>query len=175
MWRIAIFLTAGVQKREWLLKNFEEVADRFSKQCNCEWVLLGGDNRSKIYALQFCQKHPALHTFNFTGQTSLRETCAILQQCDAYLGGDTGPMHIAAAVHLPGVVLSCHPKTGKASHANSPVRFGPWQNSNMIVLRPYALLPECYDGCAFTKSHCINQISVEEVCHSLARCLNENT
>ncbi len=38
-------------------------------------------------------------------KTSLRELTAFLRKANFYLGGDTGPMHIAAAVDTPCVSL----------------------------------------------------------------------
>ena len=103
---------------------------------------------------------------NYVGKTTLRETIGILRRVDFYLGGDTGPMHLAAACKLPGVVISCHPRGAAIDHSNSPYRFGPWQDEMMMVLQPYAL-PGCEDGCVKNYAHCINQITVADVCHTL--------
>ena len=42
---------------------------------------------------------------DFTNKTSLRETCALLERCRALVTGDSGPMHLAAAVGTPVLAL----------------------------------------------------------------------
>ncbi len=95
-------------------------------------------------------------------------TKVIIKICfnaDAYLGGDTGPMHMAAAAGTTGVVLSCHPIGADGNHFNAPERFGPWQGK-MTVLRPLPL-SGCEHGCAKEYAHCINQIRVDDVVESM--------
>jgi ADP-heptose:LPS heptosyltransferase len=42
---------------------------------------------------------------DITGSTSLRDLAAIAQKCDLFVSGDTGPLHIAAAVGTPTLSL----------------------------------------------------------------------
>ncbi|MDR2075819.1 MAG: glycosyltransferase family 9 protein [Desulfovibrio sp.] len=42
---------------------------------------------------------------DLTGRTSLRETCALLSLCRCLISGDSGPLHLAAAVGAPVVGL----------------------------------------------------------------------
>jgi heptosyltransferase-2 len=42
---------------------------------------------------------------NVVGRTSIAETAALLAQCDLFVGNDSGPMHIAAAVGTPVVAV----------------------------------------------------------------------
>lgn len=42
---------------------------------------------------------------DFTNKTTLRETCALLERCRALVTGDSGPMHLAAAVDTPVLAL----------------------------------------------------------------------
>lgn len=41
------------------------------------------------------------HEWDFTNQTNLRETCALLAQADLMVTGDSGPMHLACGVQTP--------------------------------------------------------------------------
>lgn len=42
---------------------------------------------------------------DLTNATTLRETCALLAQCDMLVTGDSGPMHLAGAVGTPVIAL----------------------------------------------------------------------
>ena len=48
---------------------------------------------------------------------NLRHLAALISTCDVYIGNDTGPMHIAAAVDTPVVALF---------GSTNPIRSGPY-------------------------------------------------
>jgi len=160
--RIAVFMTAGSKKREWNINCFRELIEQILREYNCQFILMGYGRDAECKASYIKEKTKNKNVFDLTGKATLRETYAMLKFCNIYLGGDTGPMHMAVAAGLSGVVLSCHPITGDLNHYNSPARFGPWNNSRMIVLRPQPIAG-CERGCVSDEAHCINNISVEDV------------
>ena len=162
---IAVFPCAGNRKREWDVSNYISVMKQLKEQYFIRFFLLG-DSKNTAEATARIMEVMGGGVSNYVGKTTLRETIGILRRVDFYLGGDTGPMHLAAACKLPGVVISCHPRGAAIDHSNSPYRFGPWQDEMMMVLQPYAL-PGCEDGCVKNYAHCINQITVADVCHTL--------
>lgn len=168
--RIALFMTAGSRRREWKEEYYREVIGNIVSLGNCQIVLMGCGGKAESKALDIKKYFTDDEVLNLTGKTSLKETYAVLKLCDVYLGGDTGPMHMAVAAGLTGVVLSCHPITGNLDHENSPVRFGPWNSNQMKVLRPRPL-PGCEGGCNHDEAHCINNISVSDVCKALKQYL----
>lgn len=168
--RIALFMTAGSRRREWDTTHFKEVIGNILRSEDCQFVLMGSGNEAEAKALDIKKYFSGDEVLNLTGKTTLRETYAVLKLCDVYLGGDTGPMHMAVAAGLKGVVLSCHPITGILNHDNSPARFGPWNDNQMTVLRPKPM-PGCEDGCNHNEAHCINNISVSDVCEELKQYL----
>jgi heptosyltransferase-2 len=92
----------------------------------------------------------------------IRETCALLELCDLFIGNDTGAAHLAAAMNCPTLVISRHPRNGDPAHPNSPVRFAPYCAESR-VLQPERGLDGCADRCRHIGPHCIRQISVSEV------------
>ena len=92
----------------------------------------------------------------------LRVVAAILSRCSLFVGNDSGPLHLASAVGLPVVEISCHAVGGDAGHLNSPDRFGPLAARTAIV-RPKFFLGDCHGGCKKDTAHCITTISVQEV------------
>jgi heptosyltransferase-2 len=92
--------------------------------------------------------------YDLVGRTTLRENAAILSQCRLVIANDSGLGHIAAAVGVPCVVISCHPKTGDPLHPNSPRRFRPWGVESRI-LQPDVPAAPCITGCSASDAHCI--------------------
>ena len=157
--KIALSIASGSPRREWPIENFIElIKELFPKKKIC-WVIVGAGKRAVDSAQQIEKEYPFV--INLVNKTSLRETVAVIADCDMYLGGDTGLMHIAAALGKSGVVISCHPIGADENHANSPKRFGPWQ-SPMRIIRPKALRG-CEHGCNQEDAHCICEIKVENV------------
>jgi len=65
------------------------------------------------------------------GMTSLNELAALIDECDLYIGGDTGPTHIAASTSTPVVALY--------GENSDPIAWGPW-GSNERVVTPHAVV-----------------------------------
>jgi len=156
--KIVLSISSGSPKREWPAEKFIELVKELTP-FNIAWVIVGAGERAVTNAREIEKVCPFV--INLVNQTTLRETAAIIDACDIYLGGDTGLMHIAAALKKKGVVISCHPIGADEDHANSPKRFGPWK-SPMQIVRPKAL-PGCEHGCNREDAHCIREISVEDV------------
>lgn len=95
-------------------------------------------------------------------RTPLGAVASILSRCALFVGNDSGPMHLASAVGLPVVEISCHPVGGDPQNANSPDRFGPLARLKAII-RPRAVSENCLKGCVEDTPHCIAEICVEEV------------
>jgi lipopolysaccharide core biosynthesis protein len=156
--KIVLSISSGSPKREWPAEKFIELVKELTP-FNIAWVIVGAGERAVTNARKIEEACPFVA--NLVNQTTLRETAAIIDACDIYLGGDTGLMHIAAALKKTGVVISCHPIGADEDHANSPKRFGPWK-SPMQIVHPKAL-PGCEHGCNREDAHCIREVSVEDV------------
>jgi ADP-heptose:LPS heptosyltransferase len=54
---------------------------------------------------------------NIAGKTSIGELAAQLEQCDLFIGNDSSPMHLAAAVDIPVIAIF---------GPTSPQEYGPY-------------------------------------------------
>lgn len=102
------------------------------------------------------------------GKTTIKQLAAISEASDLFLGVDSAPMHIAAAVGTP--VIALFGPTGAYS-------WGPWDNSedgrsnvkglrykHIVVQRDWDCVPCGRDGCEGTKiSRCLEDIKPEEI------------
>ncbi|HUW79885.1 MAG TPA: glycosyltransferase family 9 protein [Acidocella sp.] len=77
-------------EKRWPEQNFAELAQALLIPS----VIIGGAGEA--------QNIPGL---NLTGQTSLAELAAVIARASVAIGNDTGPMHLAAALNIPSVVL----------------------------------------------------------------------
>ena len=134
--KIVLGIGAGDPNRKYPVEKFLVALKELLKK-NLVFVIVGG--KSELEAANFLEKNlPAGKVLNLVGKTTLRETEAVISQTNFYLGNDTGVMHMAAAAHLPSVVihrdvigleLAFH-----KFHINF-YKFLPWQ-TKAIILRP---------------------------------------
>jgi heptosyltransferase-3 len=106
--------------------------------------------------------HPArAHVTDLVGALALRELAALAGQARVFVGVDSAPMHIAAAMGTPTVALfgpSC------------ALEWGPWQVSRRVITsRMHPCRPCGIDGCGGGKvSVCLTVIGADEV-HAAVR------
>lgn len=157
---IAFGIGASDLKRRWGIGGFVNVGKQLVRYYGVRVILVGGSaewNFAEIIAEELKGA-----VINASGMLRLRATAALLKRCLLYIGHDTGAMHIAAAVGIPVVEISCHPRTGSPYSWNAPERFGPW-GVPCRILQPEYPLPPCREECISYKPHCILQITPKEV------------
>lgn len=160
---IALVASASNNKREWAPEKFSFLMTKIVKDNkNVRFIVLGDKTNTEKIKNKIVNNFLASYVIDCVGKTTLRQTYTILKRCNFFIGLDTGPMHMAAATNVNGIVLSCHPKNGDKQHGNAPERFGPWK-SRLKVIRPLNGLGDCKDSCTKNYAHCINQITVEQV------------
>lgn len=96
-------------------------------------------------------------------RTSLRELAWLLSRCDLYLGGDTGPMHLAAIMQTPAVALFA---------PSDPARVHPWQVPYRIVEPENVQCLHCWEK-KHCERNCINEIRVSRVVTAVRSLLKE--
>jgi heptosyltransferase-3 len=97
---------------------------------------------------------------DLSGQLSLKELAALAERAKLFVGVDSAPMHIAAAMGTPTVALF---------GPSGDIEWGPWRTAHRIVASTYHPCRPCgLDGCGGGKiSECLTTLPVERV---LAAC-----
>ena len=96
-------------------------------------------------------------------------SAALIRHATAFLGMDSGPAHIAAALHTPAAVIFSHPGSGSPSHVGAPQRFRPWGDPDQVlIVQPDAPLAPCVEGCEADEPHCITQLDVDAIYPAIA-------
>jgi ADP-heptose:LPS heptosyltransferase len=85
-------------RKRWQLANFIQVADYLQTETGFQVALIGG--QEDIENSQVIQK-AVPKVINTTGRFKLAETAVFLKHCRLYLGNDSGPLHLAAAMRTP--------------------------------------------------------------------------
>jgi heptosyltransferase-2 len=155
---VALGPGGGQERKRWPTDRFIALGRRLVQEYDVQLAVIGdrGD-RATGAALSNALGDRAV---DLTGRMTLRQAAAALSRCALYVGNDSGPMHLAAAVGTPVVEISCHPRNAKPYFLNAPERFGPWRVP-AVVLQPVATAP-CEDTCSADRPHCILGITVEQ-------------
>jgi len=142
----------GGSAANWPLARYAALAGRLS-EANIDVIITGlASEKDRHYAAfgGFLGKERIL-----TGHTSLRELLAVLARADIFIGGSTGPLHLAAALGTPVVGLYGPIRT------TTPDRWGPCGRGH-IVLTPDVPVCRCAVGrCKF--GNCMERITLETV------------
>jgi ADP-heptose:LPS heptosyltransferase len=96
--------TSGGHRKNWRDKRFAELADRFVARQKCHIVFVGTAVEST--GIERIRKLMKFNSVSVAGETNIPELAALLSTCDLCVALDTGPMHVARAVRLPGVVIA---------------------------------------------------------------------
>jgi heptosyltransferase III len=106
------------------------------------------------------------HVTDIGGQLSLTELAALTREARAFVGVDSAPMHIAAAVQTPVVALF---------GPSGDIEWAPWQVPHRIVASTeYPCRPCGNDGCGGGKiSECLTTLPVARVHAALTAVLAE--
>lgn len=92
---------------------------------------------------------------DLSGGLSLKQLAALTARARLFIGVDSAPMHIAAAMGTPTVALF---------GPSGEIEWGPWQVPHRILTSGHACRPCGNDGCGGGKvSECLTAISVNEV------------
>jgi lipopolysaccharide heptosyltransferase I len=119
-----IVLAVGASKpaNRWPPERFGELARALASELAAPVVLTGGpDDRA---AAERAVAAAAGALVDLVGRTDLRQLAALVARARLFVGCDTGPMHVAAALERPVVALF-----GPAD----PRRTGPWGRGHAIV------------------------------------------
>lgn len=99
-----------------------------------------------------------------TGRTSLRELAALIAACDVFVGGDTGPLHVATAVGTPAVGIY---------GPTDPARTGPVAPDAVVIRRPFPCSP-CGHHPTCRHIDCLRAVEPHEVLEVVANLITSS-
>lgn len=149
----------------WPIERFAQLGDRLVREHAVAVVVVGSRDEAPLAAA--IREGMQEEMFDLCGCT-LGELAALLEHCEFLATGDTGPMHMAAAVGTP--VLALYGPI-------SPVRSGPVGEGHRIVMHDEL---ECCPCNSFECKHkdfrlCMETITLEEVAQVASQMLATKT
>lgn len=134
----------------WPTTHFAKLADKLYDN-NIIPVIIGGPNDQRL--AQEIISNTKVPPIDLTGKTSLKQLAYIIKQSKAFVGGDTGPMHLAVAVGSSVVTLF---------GPTDPKRNGPYGGNHKVLLAPQSC-QGCWQRNCPKKIDCLATISVDTV------------
>ncbi len=141
----------------WPLERFREVGRRLLQdQPDLVLLVVGGrDDAERGEAL--CRAW-GLRAHNLAGEFSPYGSAEVLRQCIAYVGNDTGVMHLAAMVGTPCVALF--------SARDYPGQWEPYGAGHAVLRRETDCAGCMLEVCSYG-NRCLDKITVDEVIQTL--------
>lgn len=155
---IVVNLSTSNKTKDWDIQNYIDVSRLVAEKYEVNLLLIGAGEMAFEYAEKYQKQLP--YSYNLVNRTTLRQTAEIIRRSRIYLGGDTGPLHMAAAFGLEGVAIYKNAKNIR-KRPRPDEWYGPWK-SPIHIVQPKNNLPGCEYECA-KDAHCINQVTVAEV------------
>lgn len=155
---VAVHVSGGRAIKQWPVERFAETARALVASHGARILLTGtaADRPLVDQALQALAGVPGVH--DLAGRLDLLTLAGVLARCSLVVTGDTGPMHLAAAVGAPIVAVF---------GLSSPARYGPLAASAHVVRidlpcspcnrvrrppeRCVGHTPDCLDGIAVAR------------------------
>jgi heptosyltransferase II len=143
--------------KEWPAENFGALIGSIAERWNAECVLVGAPGeRAKCEQVAGTAARGAIVA---AGETNIGELIALLSLCDAFIGNDSGAMHLAGALGIKTVALF---------GSTNPYRTGPMGTNTWVVYHRLECSPCLARTCRFGHYNCLRQIGVSEPIDALA-------
>ena len=166
---VGVGIGARNAKRQWPVEKIADALGQIAAKRPISVQVLGGDvDRPRSEALAAMLRERGVFAADLSGRLSLSESAAAISRCDVFVGNDSGLQHIASALDVPTVVVTCHPASGSPWSDNAPERFGPWATES-VVLQPETPADGCIDECDTDEPHCILAVQAEDVAAAMER------
>lgn len=153
---IAIHPGSPIPLKRWLPERYAELADWLIARKRAQVLFVGVEDEIPIITeIQGLMQGEAI---NIAGETTLTQLASILHTCNVFIGNDSGPMHLAAAVGTQTIGLY---------GPGDPTRFAPIGAQCQTIRRKLDCPPCSGSTCRFESDGCMSAIRVADVIQAL--------
>jgi heptosyltransferase III len=140
--------------KTWPAEKFGELTSRLVDKGHAI-VITSAPDTKEMAMIASILKSTSGAVANFSGLLSLKELAALSARARLFVGVDSAPMHIAAAMQTPVVALF---------GPSGEVEWTPWMVPHRLVLSTHPCRPCGRDGCGGSKvSQCLTTLDVDRV------------
>ena len=155
---IAVSVGTKVQSKDWGRENWRGLLAEVGRLYPGYALALSGateESEASEFAAEGWRQAGAGPVVNLCGLLTPRESAAAFRQARVFLGHDSGPMHLAAAVQTPCVAIF--------AARNKPRVWFPYGRQHRVLYHK----TECWgcglETCIVERKRCLTSITVEEV------------
>jgi heptosyltransferase II len=148
----------GSSKR-WYPERFSQVATELSS--NYDIVIFGADTEEAIAndIEKYLLANGVFNYQNLVGKTSIEELINEISKLDLLITGDSGPMHLAAALEISTVSIFGPTNDKETSQ---------WMNEKSLIVKKNLICQPCMKRTCPLKHHnCMNQIKAADVLEAI--------
>jgi ADP-heptose:LPS heptosyltransferase len=155
---IAVSVGTKVQAKDWGRENWRSLLERMAAEAPGQALLLLGaaqESEASEFAAEGWTANGGGLIVNLCGRLTPRESAAAIARTRLFVGHDSGPMHLAAAVGTPVVAIF--------AARNIPRQWFPFGKQHRVVYHRV----ECWgcglETCIEQQKKCLMSITVDEV------------
>jgi heptosyltransferase III len=155
---IAVSVGTKVQAKDWGRENWRALLAELAAACPGYGLLLAGaaeESEASEFAASGWPAAGGGPVVNLSGKLTPRETAAAISFAKIFVGHDSGPMHLAAAVQVPCVAIF--------AARNVPRVWFPFGDRHRVVYHPVNCMGCGLETCIVERKKCILSITVDEV------------
>lgn len=154
----AIHPGSPIPSKRWHHERFAELADWLITHRETQIIFVGvKDELPIINQIQEIMQHK---TTNIAGKTSIPQLAAILKRCNLFIGNDSGPMHLSAAVGTTTIGLF---------GPGDPMKFGPVGDKCQVIRKKDDCPPCPGTICRYGEEGCMSKIQLDDVIEVLEK------
>jgi ADP-heptose:LPS heptosyltransferase len=150
--RAVVHVGATKSANRWAPERWAELVTRLVREGGLSVHLTGGP--AERAAVDLVKRLAPVALVDECARLSLQETAGLIESARVFVGGDSGPLHMAVAVGTPVVALY---------GAADPARTGPHGGARWVVSNPVPCSPCRRRTCNVPGHPCMNGLEVERV------------
>lgn len=158
---VCFHVGAAYSSKRWPEERFLEIIRRLIDKRHFSVVLVGASGEEAFVRTLTGEKA----VINLIGKTDIGLLCGVIKLCSLFVGNDSGPSHIAAAVGVPVVII--------ASGTNNYEKWGVWTEKKIVLRSTVPCMPCNYQVCPKPKHYCMDKVSQDEVYNAIVKSIDQ--
>jgi len=152
---VVLHPSSNARHKVWTAQGYAALCDDLLDKWNIRTILVSGREPEELRLNERVRHLANSRPLNLGGRLTLKQSAVLFSKAVLFIGIDSGPMHMAAAVNTPVLAIFGPSRAW---------RWGPCGQESEIVQKDWPCVPCGKKGCAGSgKSKCLNELSLEEV------------